>query len=78
MAEKTTKERLSTIEQCIIHIDKSIDNIAGNNKEQWEAINKNSQSIAGIKGAAWAISACVSFIVSIAGILWSFFKAKSS
>ena len=61
MAEKTNKERLATIEQCIIHIDKNIDLQVTNNKEQWKAINKNSQGIAGIKGAAGAIS----FVVSI-------------
>jgi len=78
MTEKTNKERLAAIETSIIHIDKNVDLMVTNNKEQWKAINKNSQSIAGIKGAAWAISAFVSFIVSIAGILWSMFKAKSS
>ena len=78
MAEKTNKERLATIEQCIVNIDKNIDLQVTNNKEQWKAINKNSQSIASIKGAALAISGCVSFIVSVAGILWSMFKAKSS
>jgi len=78
MAEKTNKERLASIEQCIVNIDKNIDLQVTNNKEQWKAINKNSQNIAGIKGAAWAISGCVSFIISVAGILWSMFKAKSS
>ena len=61
MTEKTNKERLATIEQCIIHIDKNIDKIAINNVNQWKQINKNAQSIAGIKGAAGAIS----FVVSI-------------
>ena len=78
MAEKTNKERLAAIETSIIHIDKNIDLLVTNNKEQWKAINKNSQNIAGIKGAAYGISGCVSFIVSVAGILWSMFKAKSS
>ena len=49
-----------------------------NDKAKWKQINKNAQSIAGIKGTAFGISACVSFIVSVAGILWSMFKAKSS
>jgi len=74
--EKTNKERLAAIETSIIHIDKNIDIIAKNNINQWKQINKNAQSIAGIKGTAFGISACVSFIVSVAGILWSMFKAK--
>ena len=78
MADKTNKERLAAIETSIIHIDKNVDLMVTNNKEQWKAINKNSQSIAGIKGTAFGISTCVSFIVSVAGILWSMFKAKSS
>ena len=78
MAEKTNKERLAAIETSITHIDKNIDLIAKNNINQWKQINKNAQSIAGIKGTAFGISGCVSFIVSVAGILWSMFKAKSS
>ena len=61
MAEKTNKERLAAIETSIIHIDKNIDKIANNNVNQWKQINKNAQNIAGIKGAARAIS----FVVSI-------------
>jgi len=78
MTEKTNKERLAAIETSIIHIDKNIGLIAKNNINQWKQINKNAQNIAGIKGAAFGISTCVSFIVSVAGILWSMFKAKSS
>jgi len=78
MAEKTNKERLASIETSITHIDKNIDLIAKNNINQWKQINKNAQSIASIKGAALAISGCVSFIISVVGILWSMFKAKSS
>jgi len=69
---------LAAIEKSIEHIDKNIDKIAINNVNQWKQINKNAQSIAGIKGTAFGISACVSFIVSVIGILWSMFKAKSS
>jgi len=76
MPEKTNKERLASIETSIIHIDKNIDLIAKNNINQWKQINKNAQSITGIKGTAFGISGCVSFIVSVAGILWSMFKAK--
>ena len=61
MAEKTNRERLAVIETSIIHIDKNVEKIATNNVNQWKQINKNAQSIAGIKGAAGAIS----FVVSI-------------
>ena len=43
---------------------------------QEEKTEKNTVAIAGIKGAALAISGCVSLIISIAGIWWSMFKAK--
>ena len=73
MAERVTTAALYEI---VKSIKEDTTEIKLNDKEQWKAINKNSQSIAGIKGAAWAISAFVSFIVSVAGILWSMFKAK--
>ena len=57
----TNKERLASIEKSIEHIDKNIGLIAKNNINQWKQINKNAQNIAGIKGAAGAIS----FVVSI-------------
>ena len=75
MAERVTTAALYEI---VKSIKEDTTEIKLNDIEQWKAINKNSQSIAGIKGAAWAISAFVSFIVSVAGILWSMFKAKSS
>ena len=75
MTERVTTAALYEI---VKSIKEDTTEIKLNDKEQWKAINKNSQSIAGIKGAAWAISAFVSFIVSVAGILWSMFKAKSS
>jgi len=73
MAERITTAALYEI---VKSIKEDTTEIKLNDKEQWKAINKNSQSIAGIKGAAFGISACVSFIVSVAGILWSMFKAK--
>jgi len=73
MAERVTTAALYEI---VKSIKEDTTEIKLNDIEQWKAINKNSQSIAGIKGAAWAISAFVSFIVSVAGILWSMFKAK--
>ena len=73
MAERITTAALYEI---VKSIKEDTTEIKLNDIEQWKAINKNSQSIAGIKGAAWAISAFVSFIVSVAGILWSMFKAK--
>jgi len=76
MPEKTNKERLATIEQCIVGIDKNVDKIAKNNISQWKAISKNTTSIASIKGAAFGISACVSFIVTLIGLAWSMLKAK--
>ena len=73
MAERVTTAALYEI---VKSIKEDTTEIKLNDIEQWKAINKNSQSIAGIKGAAWAISAFVSFIVSVAGILWSMFKEK--
>uniref|UniRef100_A0A6M3L2S8 Uncharacterized protein n=1 Tax=viral metagenome TaxID=1070528 RepID=A0A6M3L2S8_9ZZZZ len=46
--------------------------IKSNDKEQWKAINKNSQYVAGIKGAAGIIAGLVSMIT--AGIITYFFK----
>ena len=40
------------------------------------ASNTNALAIAGIKGTAFGISACVSFIISIGSLLWSMFKVK--
>jgi len=62
MVEKTNKERLSTIEEAIKHIDINIDKIANNNINQWKQINKNAVSISGIKGASGVIAFFVSFI----------------
>jgi len=75
MAERVTTAALYEI---VKSIKEDTIEIKSNDKEQWKAINKNSQSIAGIKGTAFGISGCVSFIISVAGILWSMFKAKSS
>ena len=75
MAERVTTAALYEI---VKSIKEDTTEIKLNDKEQWKSINKNSESIAGIKGTAFGISGCVSFIVSVAGILWSMFKAKSS
>jgi len=40
------------------------------------ASNKNALTIAGIKGTAFGISACISFVVSAIGLAWSILKAK--
>ena len=74
MPEKTNKERLATIEKSIEHIDKNIDLIAKNNINQWKQINKNAQSIAGMRGASGVIAGIVSIIM--AGIMTYFFKTK--
>jgi len=74
MPEKTNKERLASIETSIIHIDKNIDLIAKNNINQWKQINKNAQSIAGMRGASGVIAGIVSIIM--AGIMTYFFKTK--
>ena len=76
MAEKTNKERLATIEEAIKNIDNNINKIAKNNINQWKAISKNTTGIASIKGAALAISACVSFIITAIGVAWAVLKAK--
>ena len=75
MAERITTAALYEV---VKSIKEDTTEIKLNDIEQWKAINKNAQSIASIKGAALAISGCVSFIISVVGILWSMFKAKSS
>jgi len=62
--EKTTKERLATIEECIKNIDNNIKRISENNTNQWKAINNNSQNIAGIKGASGVIAGFVTIIMN--------------
>lgn len=69
MADLTNKERLASIETSIKHIDSNIDKIAKNNTNQWKQINKNAQSISGIKAVGGIISLC------IVG-LFAFFGAK--
>jgi len=74
MTEKITN---AVLYEMIKAIKEDTAELKLNDKAKWKQINKNSQSIAGIKGIAFGISGCVSFIVSVAGILWSMFKAKS-
>jgi hypothetical protein len=64
MNDKTTKERLATIEESIKHIDSNIEKIANNNVNQWKQINKNAQCIAGIKGASGVIAGMVTLIMN--------------
>jgi len=58
MAERVTTAALYEI---VKSIKEDTTEIKLNDIEQWKQINKNAQSIAGIKGAAGAIS----FVVSI-------------
>ena len=74
MAERVTTAALYEI---VKRIKEDTIEIKSNDKEQWKAINKNSQNIAGIKGVALAISGCVSFIVSLVGLWWSIWRTKS-
>ncbi len=70
--EKSNKERLATIEGAIINIDKNIDEIKKDNKEQWKCINKNSQEIAAQKSVSKVIGGFVgAIILSIVGFIWS-------
>ncbi len=71
MNDKTTKERLATIEESIKHIDQNIEKIANNNVNQWKQINNNAQCIAGLKGSSGIISGFVSMIV--AGLIAYFY-----
>lgn len=49
MPEKTNKERLATIEQCIKNIDENVDKLAGNNKDHWKITNDHTVDIAEIR-----------------------------
>lgn len=68
--DKSNKERLSSIETSIIHIDKNIDKIANNNVNQWKQININAQNISGMKAISGFISGLVS--LAVAGIITYF------
>jgi len=70
---KTNKERLATIEGAIVNIDKNVDEIKDDNKEQWKQINRNAQNISGIKAISGFISGFVSLV--IAGVI-TYFGAK--
>lgn len=71
--DKTNKERLASIETAIINIDTNFrefkNGIEKDNKEQWRYINRNAQSISGIKGA----SAAIAFITTILTTLGVYF-----
>ena len=71
--QKTNKERLATIEGAIINIDKNVDEIKIDNKEQQKQINLNAQNISGMKAVSGFISGSVSLV--IAGII-TYFGAK--
>jgi len=72
MDNKTNKERLATIEGAIINIDKNVDGIRMESKEQWKAINKNSQEIASHKSIIKIIEVFLTgIILSIVGFFWS-------
>ena len=71
--QKTNKERLATIEGAIINIDKNIDEIKIDNKEQWKQINKNAINISAMK----AVNAVIAFAVSIGTtLLATYFGVK--
>jgi len=75
MDNKTNKERLATIEGAIINIDKNVDEIKKDNKEQWKQINKNAQDIASQKSFTKVISGfVVGIVISVIGIVWSKYK----
>jgi len=67
-------ERVTTavLYEMIKSIKEDTTEIKSNDKEQWKAINKNSQYIAGMKGASGIIAGLVSMIT--AGIITYFFK----
>ena len=72
--QKTNKERLATIEGAIVNIDKNVDEIKVDNKEQWKQINLNAQNISVMKAVSGFISGSVSLV--IAGII-TYFGAKN-
>ncbi len=64
---KSNKERLATIEGAVVNIDKNVDEIKNDNKEQWKQINKNAQTISGIKAVGSIISLCIAGIFAYFG-----------
>ncbi len=73
LLQKSNKERLATIEGAIVNIDKNVDEIKVDNREQWKQINKNAQNISGMKAVSGFISGLVSLV--IAGVI-TYFGAK--
>ena len=70
LLQKSNKERLATIEGAIVNIDKNVDEIKVDNREQWKQINKNAQNISGMKAVSGFISGLVSLV--IAGVITYF------
>lgn len=71
---RVTNEGLAIM---ITAVDKKVDGV----NIRLDTLNsrsfKNSTDIAKMKGTSGAISACVSFGVSVAYFLWNIFKAKT-
>jgi len=75
MDNKTNKERLATIEGAIINIDKNVDGIRMESKEQWKAINKNSQEIASHKSIIKIIEGFMTaIVVAVVGLFIGKYK----
>jgi len=71
MAERITN---AVLFEMIKSIKEDTTEIKGNDKAQWKQINRNSQSIAGMKGASGVIAVLVTAIMN-AFILF-FFKVQ--
>lgn len=64
MAEHEQYPSGAVTEVKIDYIGKSIDEIKENQKNQWSHINRNSQTISGLKAIAWLM---VPFLIMLAG-----------
>ena len=71
MAERITN---AVLYEMIKSVKEDTTEIKGNDKAQWKQINRNSQSIAGMKGASGVIAVLVTAIMN-AFILF-FFKVQ--
>jgi hypothetical protein len=75
MAELTNKERLIELKGLIVNLDSNFTEFKDDSKEddirKWKQINKNAQSIAGMRGMSVAI-AFVATILTNLGVYFGF------
>ena len=76
MAELTNKERLMKIEGLVVNLDNNFtefkDDCKDDDVRKWKQINKNAQSIAGMRG----MSVAIAFVATVLTNLGVYFGVK--